>query len=250
MIKLQYGACPVPKLRTKKFSSAEKGGTKNLNGYIIGANLTEKPPHENEKDWIEFEIFRQNLERCVIEPNIVKGKLGSIIQIGIEPTALESTVFGKAMGVNELSNYRIRVFKKYYNTDFEKKFFKKAHIRPTYKNILANMSIAKGMVSNAKKLGSLETVKLTPRDLPWAINYFDYIKHRDGSHRRSIANYLNLVPYPSIVVNFEDIKEHHIPAPLKSRFDWFVNKVVEYRALVKEHRQLSYEPKLIPEGEI
>lgn len=220
MIQLQYLKPTVPQL-FESFSGN-------------WSNKTEKPSYENIEEWREFEIFRQNLERCVIEPNMVRGYLGCIVPTDIEPTVLESTVFGKAMGVNEMSNYRIRVFKKYYNTNLREKKFQKAKIRDTYKTILHNMSITKSMVHNGREPGSRETVKLTPYDLPWAINYFDYIKHRDGSHRRSIANYLNLVPYPSLVVNFEDIKEQHIIPPLKSRFDWFVNKVIEYRALVKE----------------
>jgi len=198
------------------------------------ANLTEKPPHENAKDWLEFEIFREKLERGVIEPRVTKGSLGSIVQMDIKPSALEATVFGKAMGVNEMSNYRIDIFKKYYDTNLREKKFKEAGIRGTYKTILHNMSIAKSMVHNSRTHGSCENVKLQPYDLPRAINYLGYIKHRDGSHRRSIANYLNLIPYPSIVVNFEDIQKSHIIKSLKPRFDWFVNKVFEYRSLVKE----------------
>jgi hypothetical protein len=69
-----------------------------------------------------------------------------------------------------------------------------------------------------------------PDDFPWSINYFGYVKKRDGSHRRMIMKYFGAECIDEIVVDFEKITqvdlEGSIPY-LKDNFEWFYNEVLE-----------------------
>lgn len=42
-------------------------------------------------------------------------------------------------------------------------------------------------------------------DLPWAIDYFGYVKERDGAHRRATMWYLRQLSIPTLVLDFSQI---------------------------------------------
>ncbi|MHA2429123.1 MAG: hypothetical protein ACXADB_13970 [Candidatus Hermodarchaeia archaeon] len=68
-----------------------------------------------------------------------------------------------------------------------------------------------------------------PEDFPWSINYFGYIKKRDGSHRRMIMKYFGAAAVDEIVVDFEKITIHDLTKTisyLKNNFEWFYNEVL------------------------
>ena len=67
-----------------------------------------------------------------------------------------------------------------------------------------------------------------PEDFPWAINYFGYIKKRDGSHRRMIMSYFGSKTIDTVVVDFEKLSKKDLENSityLRNNFEWFYNEV-------------------------
>lgn len=98
-------------------------------------------------------------------------------------------------------------------------------------NMYENMKIANGLVASAKNPKG-NNKEWYYYDFPWAIDYFGYIKKRDGSHRRMIAKYLGLKEIDTIVVDFasltkEDLKDS-LPY-LGDNFEWFYTTVKKER---------------------
>ncbi len=72
-------------------------------------------------------------------------------------------------------------------------------------------------------------------DLPWAFDYFGYVKERDGAHRRATLHYLGQPSIPTLVLNFSKVtpdvcasvtKIKTLPADF-SRFRAMVQSIVE-----------------------
>lgn len=75
---------------------------------------------------------------------------------------------------------------------------------------------------------SIQYSEWHPDDFPWSINYFGYLKKRDGSHRRMIMKYFGATTIDEIVVDFETINKNDLPSAilyLRNYFDLFYNEV-------------------------
>ena len=96
-------------------------------------------------------------------------------------------------------------------------------------DLFDNIKAANGLIPSAKLPGQ-RNLSWRPYDFPWAINYFGYLKKRDGSHRRAIINYLGFEQVDTIVVDFKEISQEYvnIHAPfLADKFMWFYQQVLE-----------------------
>jgi hypothetical protein len=70
--------------------------------------------------------------------------------------------------------------------------------------MLENFRNSKGqLVSNSRS--SQPSDRLRYFDLPWAIDYFGYVKERDGAHRRATLHYLGEQSIPTLVLDFSRI---------------------------------------------
>ena len=91
-----------------------------------------------------------------------------------------------------------------------------------------NMKVIKNLVPNSLE-PNVKYYVFHPEDFPWSINYFGYIKRRDGSHRRMIMKYFGAENVDEIVVDFDKITsvdlEEAIPY-LRDNFEWFYNHVL------------------------
>lgn len=221
---------------------------------------------------LKFEEYKNVFEDCFMVEGIMKGTLGLIQPVSLEPSPLEKTKFGEVMGIQEKERDNIRVkmlrevfdlYEKYgrkkflsgyiYKTEYWdypiephrgfKGFLEKhlpiifkanRHMRKKRKIIkilqmYENMKTIKNLVPNAKN----KVIRYSiwhPEDFPWAIDYFGYIKRRDGAHRRAIMAYFGSKTIDTVVVNFkkltkDDLKDS-IPY-LKDNFEWFYNEVKE-----------------------
>lgn len=238
-----------------------KGITRNIEYhkyYDIGDNCKCQKAISKTTKKLDFNEYREVFERCFVEVQIMRGAIGSIRPVKIINTPLENTKFAEIMGINKISNFRVNcakeffdLYEKYGEKDFLKKyvydteFYKQAAERrkyrksifPTPKRQKNNLKKFLRMYENMKKIGNLvpnsrsEKIRYDiyhPEDFPWAINYFGYIKNRDGSHRRMIMHYFGSETIDSIVVDFEkitreDLKE--MPSFLYDNFEWFYNEV-------------------------
>ena len=102
-------------------------------------------------------------------------------------------------------------------------------------NTYENMKIANGLVPSAKNPKG-NNQEWFYYDFPWAIDYFGYIKKRDGSHRRMIAKYLGLREIDTIVVDFASLTKEDLKDSLfylRDNFEWF------YTTVKKERENIS-----------
>jgi len=212
-------------------------------------------------DPYDFQTYLELFERCFIEVGIMNGTLGTILNVPLT-SPREITEYTKMMGVNEHSNARVESATEFfdlYEEHGENDFIDKKLYRDTlyWKTVIVNKSktwtskIISGlrssekkqimpflqMFKNMKKIRNLVPEALSksiqysewhPEDFPWSLNYFGYLKKRDGSHRRMIMKYFGATTIDEIVVDFETINENDIPSSipyLKNHFDLFRNEV-------------------------
>lgn len=71
------------------------------------------------------------------------------------------------------------------------------------------------LVSNSKS--SKPSGHLRYYDLPWAIDYFGYVKERDGAHRRATLYYLGHQSIPTLVLNFKKIDTQVVEATTENK---------------------------------
>jgi hypothetical protein len=215
------------------------------------------------KKKLDFNEYREIFERCYVEVEIMKGTVGVIRQVPLSLDSNEKTEFAKKMGVNEHSNARVNsaieffdLYEKNGESDFlNKKIYEKTDFWRTistsnetwlsrlrsfilfdYENkkrivpllrMYKNMKTIKDLVPNALN----KTIKYAiyhPDDFPWSINYFGYIKKRDGSHRRMIMKYFGATAVDEIVVDFDKITIYDLDDSLpylKNNFEWYYNEV-------------------------
>lgn len=216
------------------------------------------------KKKLDFNEYKEIFERCYIEVELMKGTIGVIRQVPLSPDSNEKTEFAKQMGVNEHSNARVNssteffdLYEKNGESEFlNKKLYEKTDFWRTISTsnetwlsrlrnfifsdyedkkrivpllrMYKNMKTIKDLVPNALNKKITYTI-YHPEDFPWSINYFGYIKKRDGSHRRMIMRYFGASAVDEIVVDFDkitlnDLKET-IPY-IKDNFEWFYNKTL------------------------
>ncbi len=101
-----------------------------------------------------------------------------------------------------------------------------ADIQP-FLDMFDNMKADGGLVPSSK---SSRRGQLTwrPGDFPWAIKYFDYVKKRDGSHRRAVMKYLKHDSVDTIVVDLANVTGEYVATRLPAladRYDWFRSTV-------------------------
>lgn len=216
------------------------------------------------KEKLDFDEYREIFERCVIEVGIMQGALGSVQPVPLAPAAIDETDFARRMGLNKHSEARVESaieFFDLYEKHGEKKFLK----QKLYKQTQFWLTISKGnetlqskimkifspssedrrrimpllqMYKNMKVIRDLvpraldKKIKYSiyhPEDFPWSINYFGYIKKRDGSHRRMIMKYFGATTVDEIVVDFEKISVNDLSETipyLRNNFEWFYNEVL------------------------
>lgn len=206
---------------------------------------------------IKFDEYREVFERCFVEVGMMKGTLGYVQPSSIVPSPLENTKFGEIMGINKHTNARVLMAKEFfdlYEKYGRKKFLNKYMYETEYyrsivkipkswkfkffglyqkKHILyllqmyENMKTIKNLVPRSKdKMIRYDIWR--PEDFPWAINYFGYIKKRDGSHRRMIMSYFGSKTIDTVVVDFEKLSKKDLENSityLRNNFEWFYNEV-------------------------
>ena len=69
-----------------------------------------------------------------------------------------------------------------------------------YENFIKSKGL---LVGKSKSINPTRTLHYY--DVPWAINYFKYLKFRDGAHRRAILNLLGYNYVPTLIVHFDKI---------------------------------------------
>ena len=86
------------------------------------------------------------------------------------------------------------------------------------------------LIPNMKKENN-KTDIYYPSDFPWSIKYSDYIRHRDGSHRRSIAFYLKWNELPTLEFEFDLIKQNFLEKYDNLLYEYFsiYKKIIEDR---------------------
>lgn len=220
------------------------------------ANLTDEKP--------DFAKYREIFERCAIEVGIMRGALGSVHPVSIAPASMDNTEFARKMGLNKHSEARVEsaieffdLYEKHGENEFLKqKMYTQTQfwrtiskgngtlpskimkiIRPNHEDkkrimpllqMYKNMKVIKDLVPHALDKKIKYSVYY-PEDFPWSINYFGYIKKRDGSHRRMIMNYFGATAIDEIVVDFEKITLNDLIETipyLKNNFEWFYNEVL------------------------
>ena len=215
------------------------------------------------KNKLDFNEYKETFERCYVEVAIMKGTFGVLRQVPLSPDPNEKTEFAKKMGVNNHSNARVKsaieffnLYEKHGERDFlNKKLYKQTDYwrtisisNKTWLSRLRNFVLSDyddrkrtvsllRMYKNMKKIQGLVPNALNkkinytvyhPTDFPWSINYFGYLKKRDGSHRRMIMNYLGATTVDEIVVDFDKITLDDLDDSepyLKENFEWFFNEV-------------------------
>lgn len=220
------------------------------------AKLNEEQPDFNE--------YREIFERCVIEVGIMRGTLGSVQPVSLAPASIDKTDFARKMGLNKHSETRVDSaieFFDLYEKHGEKAFLKQQLYKQTEfwrtiskengtlpSKIMKIFSPGRDdrkrimpllqMYKNMKAIRDLvphaldKKIKYSvyhPEDFPWSINYFGYIKKRDGSHRRMIMKYFGATTVDEIVVDFEKITAEDLSGTipyLRNNFKWFYNEVL------------------------
>jgi SAM-dependent methyltransferase len=213
---------------------------------------------------LDFDKYREIFERCIIEVGIMRGTLGSVQPVPLAPASIDETDFARKMGQNKHSEARVDSaieFFDLYEKYGEKEFLK----QELYKQTQFWSTISKGngtlpskilkvfssgrddrkrimpllqMYKNMKVIRDLvpraldKKIKYSvyhPEDFPWSINYFGYIKKRDGSHRRMIMKYFGATLIDEIVVDFEKIAVDDLSGTIPyliNNFEWFYNEVL------------------------
>ena len=83
-----------------------------------------------------------------------------------------------------------------------------------------NMKKFNSLMPNMKNKVIRKKIYL-PSDLPWAIKYKKFIRHRDGSHRRSLAFYLKWKKLPTLEFQFDLIEKEFLKKHDDILYDYF-----------------------------
>jgi SAM-dependent methyltransferase len=216
------------------------------------------------KEKLDFEEYREIFERCVIEVGIMRGTLGSVQSVPLAPASIDETDFARKMGLNKHSEARVEsaneffdLYEKHGEQEFIKqKMYKQTQFwrtiskgngtlpskimkifSPSYEDrkrimpllqMYKNMKVIRDLVPHALDKKVKYSVYY-PEDFPWSINYFGYVKKRDGSHRRMIMKYFGAASVDEIVVDFEKVTLNNLTGTipyLKKNFEWFYNEVL------------------------
>jgi len=234
--------------------------------YSIQDNVRCKACMSNIDDKeLDFQMYKDMFERCVIEVGIMKGTLGTVRPVPLEQGSEDETEFAMKIGVNKHSKARVKSaleFFDLYEKHGEREFLKNKMYKHTkfwlmsskesgmslsklinmfisdyedkkrigpFLQIYKNMSTIRDLVPNARDKRIKYNV-YHPDDFPWSINYFGYIKRRDGSHRRMIMRYFGAKTVDEIVVDFDKIIKDDLQESIpyiKDNFEWFFNEVLK-----------------------
>jgi hypothetical protein len=216
----------------------------------------------------DFAAYREVFERGWAEISIMCGEGLNLLDLKISGEPPDSTLLVNLMGANLHAPRRVRFAKEFFDAyeSVDKKVFLREFVfRTEYvkdilgfeedriadlkgirlvrarnrikKNVNYRISSFLNLYENMKKFGTIvgdahkvhERVPLlSSMDLPWAIDYFGYIKLREGAHRRAIANYLGWETIPTLVFDFGQVtrgvlKEAH--PYIRDNFKWFAELV-------------------------
>jgi SAM-dependent methyltransferase len=214
---------------------------------------------------LDFDEYREVFERCFVEVGIMRGTLGTVRQVPLTQTSQDETNFALKMGVNRHSSARVEsaleffnLFEKHGEEEFlDKRLYRQTEYwlttyerRETFlsrllktterkdkKWVIAllqmykNMRVIRDLVPKSQEK-EVEYSVYYPDDFPWSIDYFGYIKKRDGSHRRMIMRYFGTEAIDEIVVDFDKITVDDLDESmsyLKGNFEWFHNEVLNAR---------------------
>lgn len=221
----------------------------------------------------DFVAYREVFEYCFVEPMLQTGQYAELREVPLAPDPHEATSFGQKMGCYELSNDRLawagEFFDRYHACGDRRRFIRREMFQTEYgrqllegsrryrrfmprsrpsrracrrkvANLLTmyeRMRAAGGLVPSSKADDFRGDAPWQYYDFPTAVDYFGYLKKRDGSHRRMIAAYLGLASLPTLVVDFASLRPDDLAAALpflREGFAWFRRQVVE------AHNRLSY----------
>lgn len=222
---------------------------------------------------LDFQMYKEMFERCIIEVGIMKGTLGTVRPVPLAQGSEDETDFAMKMGVNKHSKARVNSaleFFDLYEKHGEREFLKKKKYKQTnywfistkesrmslskiinmfisdyedkkrlgpFLQMYKNMSIIRDLVPNALN-NKIKYSVYHPNDFPWSINYFGHIKRRDGSHRRMIMKYFGAETVDEIVVDFDKITKDDLNGSipyLKDNFEWFYNEVLKVSEELKSN---------------
>ena len=213
---------------------------------------------------LDFDDYREIFERCFIEVGIMRGTIGTVRPIPLKHDPKYETGFAMKMGGARPRDARVdsaieffNLYEKYGEREFlKKKMYKQTKFWLTLskkneawlsrflnfiirdyedkKRIISllqmykNMRIIRNLVPEARNK-KIQYSVYHPDDFPWSINYFGYLKKRDGSHRRMIMKSFGETTVDEIVVDFDKICVDDILGSipyLKDNFEWFYNQVL------------------------
>ncbi len=195
-----------------------------------------------------FSTYHEFFERSFVEPCISSGiytklkfhkvknylNMKNDFLIGNNLNALNRCKYAKEFfSLYEKSGEKVffkkKMFKstKYYHDLYFK--LNKIETRNSLKKVLINYKnnrvilerikeyivMYKVMKKNNSLLPKIKNEKIKkecfyPSDFPWAIKYSNYIRHRDGSHRRSIAFFLGWKTLPTLEFQFDLIEKNFL----------------------------------------
>ena len=211
----------------------------------------------------DFAGYREVFERCFAEQVLMTGQLGDVRMVPVAIDPMEETPLGLLLGNYAAANDRLRwageFFDLYEQCD-EKRFLRKEMFRTQYvqqmregpgrynpsrrrrglskrqcrkkvQGVLCmyrRMKEARGLVPDSKTEDGDSTWHYY--DFPLAIDYFGYVKKRDGSHRRMVAAYLGLTHVESLVLDVAALTGDDLrlmPPYVRDHFPWFRRIILE-----------------------
>ena len=194
---------------------------------------------------LTFENFLHVFERFVVEKLILDGVIGELKSCKLAST---ETPFAESMGYNYRNKTRIECAKEFfdiYQLQGKEKFFSDGIFQTEFYKV-ANQSPGIGRAKRLVQMydvfsycgGAVPTLEPRPDDIyyrsdfPWCIQYFDYQKQRDGSHRRMIFSALGFDSIPSIIVNVNELTDadlQYAPKYVRDNFIWFIDYIEKLR---------------------
>jgi hypothetical protein len=227
----------------------------------------------------DFAAYREVFERGWAETSITCGEGVCLIDLPITDELPPSTLLPNLMGINHHAPKRVRFAEEFigaYERFGRKRFLKEIaptteyvkDIRSTedrrlerfrgFRRAIARWRMERrieyritsflNVYENMKKFGTLvggshvihdHLPPLGPMDVPWAIDYYGYMKLREGAHRRAAGRYLGWEAIPTLVFEFERVTPDNLKKAhpyLRDNFDWFV-EIVEMAANIQSLRR-------------
>ncbi|HYW81214.1 MAG TPA: hypothetical protein VE890_16645 [Thermoguttaceae bacterium] len=204
-----------------------------------------------------FAQYREVFERCFAEQVLMTGQLGTVRMVPVAVDPMEQSSLGQLLGNYAAANDRLRwageffdlyeqcderrfLRREMFNTQYVQQMIdgpgrydprlrhrglSKRQCREKVRGVLCmyrRMKEARGLVPDSKSEDGDGVWRYY--DFPLAIDYYGYIKKRDGSHRRMVAAYLGLTHIESLVLDVAALTDDDLrlsPSYVRDHFPWF-----------------------------